>query len=310
MLALPVVALLMLAAPSNGSAVRDTTAVDSVAEMEQLQKQFESRLHWEQGHVTVQGGIAALDLPPGYRFLGPKDARLVLEKAWGNPEDESTLGLLFPTGAGPFTDNAWAVEISFDEDGYVKDDEARTIDYTKLLKKMQEDAEESNKRRREKGYSTVQLLGWAEPPRYDSVTHKLFWAKQLKFSGSDGQTLNYNIRVLGRRGVLVLNAISGMSEIDSVRAAMPAVLAAVNFNEGHRYSDFNPSKGDKVAAYGIAALVAGGVAAKAGLFKVLIGLLIAAKKFLLIAAVGLGAWLKKFFGKKSAEKPAPAPPAA
>src|SRR2546426_2131137 len=35
-------------------------------------------------------------------------------------------------------------------------------------------------------------------------------------------------------------------------------------NEGHRYADFVPGT-DKVAEYGIAALIAGGVAAKAGL---------------------------------------------
>jgi uncharacterized membrane-anchored protein len=307
MLALSVVALLLLAAPSSGSVVRDTTEADSAAAMERAEKQFESKLHWQQGHVEIEGGIAALDLPSGFRFLGPKDARLVLEKAWGNPEDESTLGLLFPAGVGPFTDSAWAVEVSFDEDGFVKDDEAATIDYTKLLHKMQDDAEESNKLRHEKGYATVQLIGWAEPPHYDSATHKLYWAKRLQFSGTHGQTLNYNIRALGRRGVLILNAIADMSSLDSVRANMPAVLASVSFNQGHRYTDF--SKGDKVAAYGIAALVAGGVAAKAGMFKVLIGLLIAAKKFVIIALVGASAWLKKLFGKKQADKPAPVPPA-
>ena len=104
MLALPVVALLLLAPSPGGSVVRDTTEVDSAAEMQKAEQEFESKLHWQQGHVELEGGIAALDLPPGFRFLGPKDARLVLEKAWGNPEDESTLGLLFPAGAGPFSE--------------------------------------------------------------------------------------------------------------------------------------------------------------------------------------------------------------
>jgi hypothetical protein len=37
--------------------------------------------------------------------------------------------------------------------------------------------------------------------------------------GSEGDhTLNYNIRILGRRGVLVLNAVSGMKQLDAIRA--------------------------------------------------------------------------------------------
>ena len=75
----------------------------------------------------------------------------------------------------------------------------------------------------------------------------------------------------------------------------------MNFSEGHRYSDFNPSSGDKVAAYGIAALIAGGVAAKAGMFKLLIAAIIAAKKIVIIAVVAIGAWLRRLFGQRKRE---------
>lgn len=80
----------------------------------------------------------------------------------------------------------------------------------------------------------------------------------------------------------------------------------VNFNDGNRYADFDP-KVDKVAAYGIAALVAGGIAAKLGLFKLLWVFLLAAKKFVIIGFAAAATWLKKIFGRK---KSTPALPSA
>jgi uncharacterized membrane-anchored protein len=76
----------------------------------------------------------------------------------------------------------------------------------------------------------------------------------------------------------------------------------VDFNQGNRYADFDP-KVDKVAAYGIAALIAGGIAAKLGFFKLLLVFLLAAKKFIIIAAIAVAAWFKKLFGKKNDNKP-------
>jgi uncharacterized membrane-anchored protein len=130
--------------------------------------------------------------------------------------------------------------------------------------------------------------------------HKLYWAKELKFRGADENTLNYNIRILGRRGVLVLNAVAAMSQLPEIEQKAPKILAAIDFNPGHRYADFSEAAGDKVASYGIAALVAGGVAAKLGLFKGLWVAILAAKKFVIIGFVALAAWLRKLFGKNKA----------
>ena len=94
----------------------------------------------------------------------------------------------------------------------------------------------------------------------------MYWAKDLKVDGSDEDTLNYNIRILGRRGVLILNAVAGMSQLAQIEQASPEILKLVEFSEGHRYADFNP-KTDKVAAYGLAALVAGGVGRETGLVQ-------------------------------------------
>jgi uncharacterized membrane-anchored protein len=71
----------------------------------------------------------------------------------------------------------------------------------------------------------------------------------------------------------------------------------VDFKEGSRYADFDP-KVDKVAKYGIAALVAGGVlagAAKLGAFKLLWVGLLAAKKFIILGVIAVVAFFKKMF---------------
>ena len=269
----------------------DTTKDSAQAAVES----FEAKLAWQTGTVTLKDGLATLNLPPGYRYLSPSDAAAVLEK-WGNPPNSETLGMLFPADMGPFTDGAWAVIVTYDEDGFVKDDEAAKIDYTKLLGDMRKSIADENKNRTKEGYQAIQLVGWAAPPRYDSTSHKLYWAKELQFGTDSSHTLNYNIRALGRRGVLVLNAVAGIDALANVETGMKDVLGFVTFNEGHRYTDFVPGK-DKVAAYGIGALIVGSMAAKAGLFKGLIALLIAAKKVIVVGAVALAGAIAKFFKK-------------
>jgi len=257
-------------------------------------------LRFQRGEVVLKDGLATLKIPDGVEFLNGRDAHTVLVKLWGNPPMPDPLGLLMPVNAGPLNPDSWAVIITYEEEGYVKDKDAEKIDYADLLKQMQKDTRAANKEREKQGYPAVELVGWAAPPHYDKAVHKLYWAKELKFSGGNEDTLNYNIRILGRRGVLVLNAVAAMSQLPEVERNAPKILAALDFNPGNRYADFSEASGDKVASYGIAALVAGGVAAKLGLFKGLWVLLLGAKKFVIIGVVALAAFLRKLFGKNKA----------
>ena len=285
------------AAGTNEPAVE----VDAAAFSNKVAK-FLASIEYRTGEVKVGDGLAVFRVPDAFRFIGPKDAEKVL-RLWGNPPgDTPPLGMLFPKGATPLTEDTWAVVIEYEDSGYVKDDDADQIDYAALLRKMQEGTRAANKERTKQGYESIALVGWAAPPRYDQATHKMYWAKELEFGGQAEHTLNYNIRILGRRGVLVLNAVSGMTQLKDIEAATPGLLAMVDFQEGHRYVDFDPSK-DKYAAYGLAALVAGGVAAKAGLLKGLIAAIIAAKKLIIVGFVALGAFIKRFFGRGQQQRP-------
>src|SRR5207302_4266021 len=143
------------------------------------------------GRVTLSLGLATLDLPGVCRYLDPEETAIVL-RPWGNPPGRETLAMLVPAGVHVLTPEGWAVIISFSEDDYVKDDDAAKIDYRELLRNMQQATREANPERAKAGYATVELVGWAEPPRYDSVAHKLYWAKDLKFTDDSAHTLNYN----------------------------------------------------------------------------------------------------------------------
>jgi uncharacterized membrane-anchored protein len=241
-------------------------------------------------------------VPESLRYLNGKDANTVLVKLWGNPAQSEPLGMLMPAGVSPISAESWAVIMTYEEDGYVKDEDAEKIDYSKLLTEMKQGVEEQNLERQKAGYGPIHLVGWAKAPYYDQRTHKLYWAKELKFGDNQENTLNYNIRMLGRSGVLVLNAVSGMAQLSEIEQATPKILAAVEFNPGRRYTDFKPGS-DKVATYGLAALVAGGVAAKLGFFKGLWVAILAAKKLIIVAVVAIGAWLRKLFGKKTPPPP-------
>lgn len=256
------------------------------------EQQFMASLHWRDGEIAVPQAQARFRLGQDFRYLEQADARRVLEDLWGNPPDESVLGLVVPRGRGVLDDSGWAVVVTYSQEGYVSDEDAGGIDYAELLEDMKTETADANPARKEAGYGTVDLIGWAEPPHYDAASKKLYWAKELRFEGSEGNTLNYDIRVLGRRGYVSLNAVARMKELAEVRDGMQRLLPMVEFDAGSRYADFDDST-DQVAAYGLAALIGGGVAAKAGLFGKLGALLLGMKKLLipfvlLLAAFGRG----------------------
>ncbi|CAN5829938.1 DUF2167 domain-containing protein [soil metagenome] len=257
-------------------------------------KDLVAGLQFKQGTITLDNGLAKLNIPDDFSYLDAKDTKTVLSDIWGNPPQSHSLGLIVPKEFNPLKQNSWAVVISYDESGFVKDGDADSIDYSKVLKDMQASILERNADREKQGYGALKLVGWAAPPHYDKEAHKIYWAKELEFDGDPDHTLNYCIRVLGRKGVLELNAIAAMGQLPQIEKEMPAVISMVDFQEGHRYVDFDP-KVDKIAGYGLAALVAGGIAAKAGLFKGLFVMLLAFKKFVVIGVVAVIAAVKKFF---------------
>jgi uncharacterized membrane-anchored protein len=279
-------------------ATPEQAAMSEEAQYLAAAKQIWDSLDRQQGDIKLPNGIATLHVPDNFYYLSPSDTETVLVDAWGNPPGagSDTLGMLFPAETTPFDSGSWGVTVEYEDDGNVSDEDADSIDYDGLLSDMQASTRDASEERVAQGYEPIELIGWAAKPYYDKASHKLYWAKEIRFGEDPDHTLNYNIRVLGREGVLVLNFIAAMDQKEVIDANLDSVLAMAEFNQGSRYEDFNPSL-DKVAAYGIGALVAGKVAAKAGLFA---AGLIFLKKFGIFIVVGIGALMKKLFGRKTA----------
>ncbi|HBF20848.1 MAG TPA: DUF2167 domain-containing protein [Cryomorphaceae bacterium] len=298
-------ALFLLFSFNLSAGDEDSLAIsDEVAAYLQFMDSVQQAIQYTSGKVDIGEGLATLNVPRGYKYIRPEQADFILVDVWGNPPGQSSLGMVMPEASGPFDDSSYAIVISYSEEGYVEDDDAEDLDYDDLLEQMQEDTRNWNKERIEMGYPALELVGWASPPFYDRENKKLHWAKELSFEGEEGNTLNYNIRVLGRKGYLELNFIGGMYLLPQVQKDMNGILASVDFNQGNRYADFNPDM-DEVAAYGIGGLIAGKVLAKVGFFALL------AKfwKIIALAVVGAFAAVKKFFGGRGHKEDKPETPA-
>jgi uncharacterized membrane-anchored protein len=252
--------------------------------------EVEASLNYQTGTIELESGNATLTVPEGFEFLNKEQSRYVLEDLWGNPEDSSILGLLLPKGRGVLNYNSWVFVISFDEMGYVKDDDAGDIDYDELLEELQKETREANPEREKLGYQPIEFVGWADAPYYDKDNKVLHWAKELKFGEDSLHTLNYNLRILGRKGLFMLNAVASMNELPEVKAKLDDILLSVKFKEGHQYADYIPDV-DNVAAWTIGGLVAGKILAKAGLFVLI------AKfwKIIALAVAGAGSAIWKYF---------------
>ena len=261
-------------------------------------------LRFQKGTITIGESLAAIALTDKFVYLDSEDAKTFLTKIWENPPAVAarTLGMLLPTDANPLSAEGWGIIISYDKSGYVSDEDAEKIDYAELLRDMQEATRRVSAERAKEGYAAFELIGWARQPYYDKAEKKLYWAKRLKFGDAAEETLNYEIRILGRRGVLNLNVVAELSALAEIDRAAPNILSMVSFQQGNLYSEFNPSL-DEAAAYGLAGLIAGGLLTKVGFFKGLFALLLASKKLIAIGAITLvaGLWgaIKSLFGRKT-----------
>jgi uncharacterized membrane-anchored protein len=252
---------------------------------------------FQTGQIKLSNDVAQLNVPQGFKFLNAEQSQRVLSELWGNPPDNSVLGMLFPDSGGPMADSNYAFVITYQADGYVKDDEADDLDYDQMLKDIQESEAEENKQRQKDGYGTIHMVGWASKPYYDKTHKVLHWAKELQFSGNEFHTLNYDVRILGRKGVLSLNAVAGMNELPLVKKDIDQVLKIASFTEGNQYKDFD-SNVDEVAAYTIGGLVAGKVLLKVGFFALILKNI----KLVILGVIALGAGIFKFFKRKKPQE--------
>ncbi|MFY3000327.1 DUF2167 domain-containing protein [Achromobacter xylosoxidans] len=257
----------------------------------------------QEGPADVKLGDQAVVHLPESMFFVPRIQADRLMAAYGNGKDPSLLGVVMPKS----DDDDWAITVNFDKAGYIKDDDAKNWNVSELLDSLRDGTEESNVERKKRGFPELVMDGWVEAPKYDSSTQRLVWSVAVKHKGetaNDNPTVNYNTYALGRDGYITLDLITQKNLVPKDKTAVLTLLDNLKYVEGKRYADFNSST-DKVAEYGLAALVAGVAAKKLGLFAVIAAFLAKFAKVGILAAAALGGGLWKRFRGKKAEQQQP-----
>ena len=245
-------------------------------------------LDWHVGPQTENvAGKAQLKTDETLAFLDESNSRRFLELTGNIPESGNFILLSM--------DHGWWATFSFSELGYVKDDD--TIDADALLEDLKASDDPANEERKRLGIPPLYTDGWYTPPHYDSNSKHLEWGLRLRTEGEI--VLNYTIRILGRTGVMNATLVSTPETLDLDVKTFKAALPGFEFNSGERYAEYK--EGDRVAEFGLAALIAGGAAAiatKKGLWGVIAGFFAATWKFIAVALVGGLAWLRSLFKAK------------
>lgn len=265
---------------------RERQAEAAMPDEAALKAAFLSKFTWLKGpQKATLKDIATIELPEGFMLTGEKGTKELLE-SMGNPTSGSELAFLAPTNL------EWFVIFEFADIGYVKDAEKEKLDADALLASIRKGTEQANKMREEMGASPMKIVGWEHPPRYNPATQNLEWAIRGE---SDGQAvLNYNTRILGRKGVMEANLVIDPEALNVTLPVYQKLLGAYSFQQGQSYAEYR--SGDKIAKYGLAALITGGAAAvaiKTGLLGSLILFMKKGWKLVVVAVIAVGAGLKK-----------------
>ncbi len=238
------------------------------------------------------GSVAEIKLPAGFHAVDAgsiKDYYQLTRNIYSGNEKGVVIG-----------PSDWVLVFDYDETGYIKDDEKDKLDADKLMATMIEGQKEGNKERAKQGWDEMKFEGWANPPRYDTQTNNLTWAVRLT-SSSDGYKsvfLNESIRLLGRGGVMNVTLITEPEFYPKDSATVASLLAKdFSYVDGQRYAEFK--KGDKIAEYGLAALVLGGAGAAA--FK--LGFLQKFWKILVVGGAAAAGTIKKLWNKITGKNP-------
>ncbi|MDG1144682.1 MAG: DUF2167 domain-containing protein [Burkholderiales bacterium] len=235
----------------------------------------------EFGPLTVNiNDKASLPLRAGFVAIDRFNTDQFFEDSGQLPQNNTTYVI------GP-DDMSWYAMLHYRNEGFVDDSEE--IDAGALMSAIREGNAANNKMRREKGFDLVTMNGWAMRPTYDSSTQLLSWGLDYQFGAE--RTYNYTSRLLGRSGFVSATLITYPEVYQQHISEFESILERFSFVKGERYSEFR--EGDKVAKYGLAALITGGaVAVVAKSWKLIYVAIIAG-----IAAVWAG--LKRVFQRRS-----------
>ena len=263
-------------------------ALTVVAAAQQPQSQQQGpKIDWQDGPTVARlGDVAEIKIPAGFQFTGREGVKEIL-RLTHNLASGKELGAV-----QSISENShWIMFFEFDDsDGYVKDDDKDKLDADALLKALKQGTEDANAERATHGWRPLHVTGWDHTPFYDPLTHNLTWAVRVRGDEqNDVGAVNHSIRVLGRHGKMDVDLVVSPSEYAAGTRDFNNLIAGFSYIQGERYADFRA--GDKVAKYGLAALIAGG----AGAVLLKTGLLAKFWKLIVVGIAALVGLIKKLF---------------
>lgn len=227
----------------------------------------------------------------------PKAEGSRILRSYGNLVGDDFVGLI----VSMVDDENWLVAIRYVKEGYVSDSDARDWNADELLANIKTDTDHANEERVRRNFPQVRIIGWIERPTYDASRHHLVWSLSSKTEGqppSADDGVNYNTYALGREGYFSLDLVTRLSVVEGQKSVAQQLLGNLAYLSGKRYEDFNNAT-DKVAAYGLAALIGGVAAKKIGLFAVALAFAAKFAKLVIAAIIAFGVMIAKIFRRRS-----------
>jgi uncharacterized membrane-anchored protein len=292
-----------------------TVLLGFVAAANAVPSEAEQRKVWDDVAAVARKGPvdvplideAVLHVPEGEVFVPQPQADRLLNM-FGNPGTNPEMpGLILPRDPKA----NWFMPVRFHKAGYIKDDDAKSWDADEMLKSFKDGTAEQNKEREKAGEPGMEIVGWSEPPRYDASKQRLVWAMTSRELGARPDApldVNYNTYALGRDGYFSLNMVTTLAELKDLKPVAEQQLAALDYNAGKHYADFD-AKTDHVAEYGLAALVVGVAAHKLGFIALALAFLAKFAKVIFIAVAVAGGGMMRFFKRTPKAVPAATAPA-
>lgn len=241
----------------------DTVALQPKEEA-RIYKQFnrqldslEKRIKYVTGQLSLAGGKVKLTVPDGFKFINAEQSRFILEDIWGNMVDTDVFGMIVKDGFKVSKlVNDYSFVISYSDIGYVADDKDIELDHAELLETLKANMEVSNETRIANGVNTLTVKGWALVPYFDAYKKAVYWANEIEVNGTDEKILNYNLRLLGKSGVIKISAVATMDQLPAIKQVLPLIITQARFENGEKYADFVRGK-DQKSNWTVNELVAG-----------------------------------------------------
>jgi len=246
------------------------------------------KIPWAKGPTRgALGSEATISVPAGCLFTGVDGVKMFLQLT-ENIASGNERGVVMCQGDQ--TADPWFVLFSYDKSGYVRDDEGSKLDADAILETVQRGTEAANRERKSRGWGTLSVEGWATKPFYDRTTNNLTWAITAH-DNTGGRTVNHSVRLLGRGGVMHADLVTTPTQLDALVPTFNGMISGFTYQAGQKYAEWRP--GDKVAAYGLTALVAGG----AGVALAKSGLLVKFWKLIVAGIAAAVAAIRRMWGK-------------